>query len=121
AIVVIFMKFLNGGFDEAHAAVVTMEALVLEEGVDAIKACKIAVGGDNFKMRAFPQADGGAKVPDDKGDGFAEVPVGWIADEPGTRIRVGSDNHVGLNLKSMRANLCGARGMIQEEIGINIS
>src|SRR6185312_7864920 len=61
---------------------------------DAVELGQIAVGGDDFKVRAFPEFHRRAEIADDKCDGLAEVPVRRVPNQTGPGIGVGGDDHV---------------------------
>ena len=89
----VIVEALDRGLDQPRAAIVAVQALVLEEGAHAVEAGQVAVGRHDLEVRAFPKLHRRAEVADDEGDGLSEVPVRRVADQPGSGAGVGGDDH----------------------------
>ena len=94
----VLVKLLDGGLQQADAAIVAVELHIFIQPPDTGKDAAVALLGLDFQLGRLVEDHLGAEVGKDKGDGLAVVTVGGVADEGGPGIGVGADDQSGQKL-----------------------
>ena len=89
----VVVEALDGGLDEADAAVVAEVADVLGEALDAVEGRAVADAGLDDEFGRLEERRLGAEVREREGDRLAVVAVGGVADQRGAGVGVGLDDH----------------------------
>ena len=87
----VIVKLLHRRQDQPHAAVISVEFLIREKVIHALKDHQVIFTGHDFKPIRFAQRHGRAVVADDERDRLAEISVRRIPDKSGPGVCVCGD------------------------------
>jgi len=89
----VIVKSLDGGLQEAQAAVIAVQPYISHERLEVGKHREVAVGRKNLDARRLVQGDLRTKVEKGERDRAAEIAVRRVADQSGTRMGMGANQH----------------------------
>jgi len=93
ALPAVVVKPFHRGLEEAQAAVISERPRVFHQIADAFETHFVAPGRFDDQLRRFPKGNFRRKIADDERDRLAVVAVGRIADQAGTGVGSGADDH----------------------------
>lgn len=99
----IIIKTLDSGFQQAQPSIIAVLSHIIGQCDNAVKARMIARIRQDFQLGRLIERDLRLEIANDKGNCFAEVPIGWISDDSGSWIRLCVNNHVSDFAGSYRA------------------
>ncbi len=92
-------ELLDRSFDQTQAAVVAVQADVVDQFLERVEAALIILAGNQFHLVPLVERHLGRKVAHDRRQRLAVVTVGRIADQTGAGVRaLADDQHGSLQL-----------------------
>ncbi len=88
------VELVDGGLDQTHAAVITVQLDIAQELIDAIELAQVARAGQDLQPRRLPKANRYPEVANRTGNRLSEVPIGRVADDSRACIGMRSDYHI---------------------------